>query len=313
MRYSIIIPVYMVESTLRRCVESAVAVCTEDDEILLVDDGSPDRSGEIADELAGNYSGIRVIHKKNGGLSDARNTGLLAAKGEYVLFLDSDDYLDSEEFASFRKSTEAFPHMQIYYCDVLRLRQGATHRMSRKNVKYGQVYTGPDFFKEELSGGQFRAMAPSGVYSRSFLLDHKLFFVEGLLHEDEEWSPRVLLAAKSVVCLQESFYRYEIRCGSITQRADKTENAKAQLEICREHTAICEDLEDVALCRVWKRYIAKMYMHAASVEIRAGLRRTIQKEYVAKTWITGKDFLRFQLFMICPGLYAKVIDRYWIR
>lgn len=313
MRYSIIIPVYMVESTLRRCVESAVAVCTEDDEIILVDDGSPDRSGEIANELAGNYSGIRVIHKKNGGLSDARNTGLRAAKGEYILFLDSDDYLDPEEFAAFRKSVEAFPNMQIYYCDVLRLRQGEAHRMSRNNVKYGQVYTGPDLFKEELSGGRFRAMAQSGVYSRTFLLGHQLFFVEGLLHEDEEWSPRVLLAAQSVVCLQESFYRYEIHSGSITQRVDKTENAKAQLEICREHTAICEGLGDVALCRVWKRYIAKMYMHAASVEIRTGLRRTIQKEYVAKTWITAKDFLRFQLFMICPVLYAKIIDRYWIR
>lgn len=312
MRFSIIIPVYMVENTLQRCVESAVEVCTEDDEILLVDDGSPDRSGEIAEELAGNYSGIRVIHKKNGGLSDARNAGLRAAKGEYVVFLDSDDYFDSEEFVSFRKSAEAFPNIQIYYCDVLRLCQGVTHRMSRKNIKYGQVYAGSDFFRAELSGGKFRAMAQSGVYSRKFLLDNQLFFKEGILHEDEEWSPRVLLVAKSVMCLQESFYRYEIHSGSITQRVDKTENAKAQLEICRKHAAICNSLHDVQLRRFWKCYIAKLYMHAISVEIRAEIPVIIQKEYVANTWITGKDFLRFQFFLMFPGLYARVLDRYWI-
>lgn len=90
---SIIVPVYQVESRLRRCIESILAQTFTDFELILVDDGSPDRCPLICDEYAKNDERIRVIHKKNGGLSSARNAGMEAAQGKYFLFCDSDDYV----------------------------------------------------------------------------------------------------------------------------------------------------------------------------------------------------------------------------
>ena len=93
---SVMIPVYNSESFLRRCVDSATAQTFRDIEILLIDDGSTDSSGQLCDALARTDNRIRVIHRKNGGVADARNTGLDHARGEYLIFLDSDDYIDAD-------------------------------------------------------------------------------------------------------------------------------------------------------------------------------------------------------------------------
>jgi glycosyltransferase involved in cell wall biosynthesis len=95
---SVIIPVYNVEKYLRECVDSVLSQTYKSYEIILVDDGSTDGSGEICDEYIDGHSQVKVIHKANGGLSDARNTGLKNAKGEYVYFLDSDDYIVPDAF-----------------------------------------------------------------------------------------------------------------------------------------------------------------------------------------------------------------------
>ena len=96
MLVSVIVPVYKAEKWLHRCVDSILTQTMEDFELLLIDDGSPDRSGEICDEYAAKDSRVRVFHKENGGVSSARNLGLDNAKGEYICFLDSDDWIDSE-------------------------------------------------------------------------------------------------------------------------------------------------------------------------------------------------------------------------
>ena len=92
---TVVIPVYNVEKYLSKCIESILNQTLPVDEIILVDDGSKDRSGEIADEYAAKYNNIKVIHQENGGLSAARNTGIDAATKEYIAFVDSDDYIDS--------------------------------------------------------------------------------------------------------------------------------------------------------------------------------------------------------------------------
>ena len=93
---SVIVPVYKSRDTLLRCVESLQAQTAKDLELILVDDGSPDGSGTLCDELAGKYAEIRVLHKENGGVSSARNAGIRAARGEYLLFADSDDYVEPD-------------------------------------------------------------------------------------------------------------------------------------------------------------------------------------------------------------------------
>lgn len=107
-KLSVIVPVYKAEKYLHRCVESILTQTFTDFEILLIDDGSPDRSGEICDEYAKKDSRIKVFHKLNGGASDARNVGLDNAQGEYVCFVDSDYELVSPIVREIRKSSENF-------------------------------------------------------------------------------------------------------------------------------------------------------------------------------------------------------------
>lgn len=98
-KISVIVPVYKAENYLHRCVDSLLAQTFQDFEILLIDDGSPDRSGEICDEYAKKDKRVRVFHKKNGGVSSARNLGLDNARGEWICFVDSDDWVDKDTFA----------------------------------------------------------------------------------------------------------------------------------------------------------------------------------------------------------------------
>ena len=99
MKLSVIIPVYRVESTLERCVKSIVGQSYRDLEIILVDDGSPDRCPQMCDDWAARDSRIRVIHKQNGGLSDARNAAIERATGDYLTFVDSDDFIAKDTYA----------------------------------------------------------------------------------------------------------------------------------------------------------------------------------------------------------------------
>lgn len=103
---SIIVPVYNVEKYLKECIDSVISQTYKNLEIILVDDGSTDKSGEICDEYSKKDSRIKVIHKENGGLSDARNVALDIAKGEYIGFVDSDDYVEKDMFETLYKLAE---------------------------------------------------------------------------------------------------------------------------------------------------------------------------------------------------------------
>ena len=113
MKLSVIIPVYRTEATLKRCVESVVSQDAADIEVILVDDGSPDRCPQLCDGWAGRDPRIKVIHKTNGGLSDARNAGIEAAQGDYLTFVDSDDYLGEQTYGPLMKLLADRPDIDI--------------------------------------------------------------------------------------------------------------------------------------------------------------------------------------------------------
>ena len=118
---SVIIPVYNVQDTLERAVESVQNQTYQNIEVILVNDGSTDSSGQICDELAATDERIRVIHKPNGGLSSARNAGIEAAKGEFLSFLDSDDYFDANLYKEFSRDLKENPHLELYIFNVVRV------------------------------------------------------------------------------------------------------------------------------------------------------------------------------------------------
>lgn len=107
-KISVIVPVYNVEKYLRRCIDSILSQTFSDFELLLIDDGSKDKSGDICDEYAAKDARIRVFHKDNGGVSSARNLGLVKANGEFIFFVDSDDYLDNTHLENYSKDIDNF-------------------------------------------------------------------------------------------------------------------------------------------------------------------------------------------------------------
>lgn len=312
--FSIIVPIYKVEEYLPRCVES---VLSQDEryELILVDDGSPDHCGTIAESYAKDNERIKVIHKENGGLSDARNAGLETATGEYIIFLDADDTLLP---SSLRVLADHIAHdgeADIYYANVLRTKDGKTwEKRNKQNLTHGQLYSGLEaLYKEVSENAKYMAMAQAGIYRRTFLEKHHLRFKKGILHEDEEWSPRVALCAEKVMYLDVDYYRYLVREGSITTSANKVKNAQDLISTCAELRRLYASVDYKNLRDYLECYLAKVYIHAVSVLKRANESVHIEKSFTHNKWLSIKDFIRFMLFEASPALYACFIDKNFIK
>lgn len=207
MLLSIIIPIYNVENYVKGCVESILNQLSQEEiEIILVNDGSPDNSIAIVAPLIKGYDNVYVINKKNGGLSSARNTGLKAAKGEYVWFVDSDDTL--------------LPNAVDDICNVLKTRKGldviATVLLTKKEssgktkIEY-QPNTNVTTGREYMFDGNHCGAAQRFILRRQFLIDNDLFFMEGVYHEDGEFGNKMPYLAKSIYVLEKPVYCYLLR------------------------------------------------------------------------------------------------------
>ncbi len=214
-RISIIVPVYNVEAYLRKCVDSILCQTLGDIEILLIDDGSTDSCGGICDEYANQDDRIHVIHKANGGLSDARNAGIDVARGKFIGFVDGDDYVEPEMFESlYRACIE--DGTRIAACDYLSELTGSGKAISHSTGQH-QIMTSEDFFKEVLQYGSAVGM---GVWDKLF--EKSLFeqtrFQVGKLHEDTDILYRLAFQVNEISYLSIPYYIHCLRTGSITDR-----------------------------------------------------------------------------------------------
>lgn len=214
---SVVIPVYNVENYLKRCVESVLSQNFTDYEVILIDDGSVDKSCEICDEYAERYDSIRVLHKKNAGLSHTRNEGIKMANGKYIYFLDSDDYIIDD-------------CLQILYQNAIQ---------NNADVSCGSFgyFDDKDIVKNELSCNN--AYVCNGKEACMLLLYGKRFntsscnillkkdiaeanlFPVGKYHEDEMTTFRYFLNTQKIVITDSKTYLYYQREGSITHRFEK--------------------------------------------------------------------------------------------
>lgn len=215
MRFSVIIPVYNVEPYLAQCLDSVLAQDFADWEAICVNDGSTDGSGEILEQYAARDKRIRVITQPNGGLSAARNTGLDHASGDYILFLDSDDWLENDTLSGIcsRISVSGFHNPKLPDIICFGGWQG-----SRIEQPDDALYaTGWDYYNHHALGHhEFPFVCVVlRCYRRAFLQGNSLRFREGILHEDNHFTPRVCLAAGPTTVIPCAFYHYRIREGSI--------------------------------------------------------------------------------------------------
>lgn len=215
MKISIIIPVYRVEAYLRECIDSVLCQEYSDFEVILVDDGSPDRCGAICDEYAAADARVKVIHKENGGLSDARNAGLACATGEYVLFLDSDDYWNDPDVLNRLVSRVSLTGAELLNFSYQKFFEdtGVTEPYFSVTETMPHPLELPRQLDWLTQRGLYIASACNKMIRRS-LLDG-LSFRKGVFSEDIEWCAKLLVRASSVDFVPEAFYCYRQRSDSI--------------------------------------------------------------------------------------------------
>ena len=216
---SIIIPVFNVEKYLEKCVESVINNNFINYEIILVNDGSTDNSGEICDQLKEKYKDIiTVVHKENGGLSSARNSGIRKAKGKYLMFVDSDDLLNKIDFEKiFSKEVDIIQYKMVYYYE------NTDKYIHLKNIdEQCNQYGLKDYIKHQISSGTLSVSACDKIIKRELITKNKLFFKEGLLSEDINWSLELYLYSNSIVSYNDEIYIYrKQRKNSITNTTNK--------------------------------------------------------------------------------------------
>jgi glycosyltransferase involved in cell wall biosynthesis len=216
--FSIIVPVYNVEGYLAQCLESILCQTFSNFELILINDGSTDSSLEICQQYQQNFHQIRLIDQKNGGLSDARNKGILAAKGDYIIFTDSDDYWIGNEVLQDLNNLikESNPDLVIHEESRFFSEKDVACKYNQRFIKNksGRV---EDEILNLVYYDLYVASAWDKVIKRSILIDNQLFFPVGRKSEDIEWCAKLLQHIKTYSIYPKSFYTYrQVRQGSIT-------------------------------------------------------------------------------------------------
>ncbi|MBQ3691504.1 MAG: glycosyltransferase [Bacteroidales bacterium] len=204
---SVIVPIYKVENYLRECVDSIISQSYNNLEIILVDDGSPDNCPKICDEYAQKDSRIKVIHKPNGGLSDARNAGIEIAKGEYLSFVDSDDVIHPQMIEVLMKPLIEDKCLKMSACQFLEFDDSKEFEKNQE-LKPLETIDYQEYFTKKIW-----ATAWGKVYERRLFENIK--YPVGRYHEDEFTTYKVCYEAKIVVYTKSQMYFYRQREGSI--------------------------------------------------------------------------------------------------
>lgn len=220
---SVVVPVYNVEAFLPQCIDSLLAQTHPNLEIILVDDGSKDSSGAICDRYAAEHSCIQVIHKENGGLSDARNVGIAAAKGDYIGFVDSDDFVRPEMY---RSLLQALCHGEaIATCGRYTTDEAGNLTGEEFTLDAPKTYIAAEAMNEILVGGPVDVAAWDKLY-RKDLFDGITFPV-GEINEDAAIIFRLVDKAEKIVHIGAPMYYYRGRSGSITKSGYKPNKIQA--------------------------------------------------------------------------------------
>lgn len=311
MKLSIIIPVYNVEQYVGKCIESCLNQDLPKDEyeIIVVNDGSPDNSVQIVEQYIKPENNVRLVHRENGGLSAARNTGIREAKGDYIWFVDSDDWIEPNVTANlvrhaFEKELDVLCfNYQYVYLD------GSIKCCAIPCEEEERVYDGFQFIQ---SVG-VRPAAWVALYRRDHLQKWNLEFYEGILHEDQEFTPRAYALAKRIAFVDEIGYNYYQREGSI-MRSCRNEKR------CRDLLTVADSLykfaqkymkndRDAYLCMINKVSFAFSQSLAFYNPFYFSLKEYKDKEYYPlkiNTQISSKLCWKYRLINFSLVIYLKL-------
>jgi glycosyltransferase involved in cell wall biosynthesis len=328
-KISIIVPIYKVEPYLKRCIISILDQSFSDFELILVDDGSPDQCGAICDQYAEQDKRVKVIHKRNGGLSSARNAGISIAKGDYIGLVDGDDYLHEKMFEVLYK--QAMLHSaDMVVCDFLKVNDNenveTVHQTSQPIIK---KYTNIEalqqlFVKEEgayftNSGNNTKwIVAWNKLYKRE-LFDN-LPYEEGRICEDEFIIHKLLFRCKKILSVSSKLYFYVQRSNSIIssayslKRFDKVYALKDRADFFMKIKE--RKLQNLAYKSYldsffWNYYLAKNELSNINKEL-MHLKQTLNNSVflvLKNPYITMKQKIAVAGFIISPVFYEFLFNK----
>lgn len=306
MLFSIIVPVYNVEPYLEECLRSVLEQSFADYEILLVNDGSTDNSGQICEDFAKKDPRIRVFHQRNSGLSVARNVAMKAAQGDYFVFVDSDDALAENALQTISEA------IQEQNPDVI---SGYTYRMSaREGRKDGisfcseldSVVSGWVFFERALRQNKMRVGPPSFVVKRTLWEENQIMFYPGIYHEDDHWTVILLYYAQRVLDLKVRWYI--VRCDNMTSitrdPAKAAKRARDRVTVSRLLADFFDGKEGPEMA-AFHDNISAQYMYAI---YSGGMEKDpdVDRFFPLSQARTGKYRAKALLFALSPSLACKL-------
>ena len=264
---SIIIPVYNVEKWLNKCIDSILSQSYENFEVILVNDGSTDKSGDICDKYSKEDNRIKVFHNKNKGLSYSRNFGVKNSNGKYVMFVDSDDFIsDIDIIDKFINILEKDKSDFIYtsYCRFNDENEDEITEILPIDINNNHIKgkLGIEILSMLIEKNNYHHAAYLKICNRKFLIENNLLFKEGIYHEDAEWSPKLFYYAKRISIYNEPYYMRRMRENSIITTTNEVSIRKKindRLNIANELIKFFNNIEESHSKKVIINDFVRMY------------------------------------------------------
>lgn len=316
---SVIVPVYKVEDCLDKCVRSIVHQTYSNLEIILVDDGSPDHCGDMCDAWAEKDSRIKVVHKENGGLSDARNAGLKIATGSLISFIDSDDWVEAD-FLEVLLAAMDGRKAQIAECAVELVDEAGSVLCCRETAKVPYLDKLDGLHRMILEDGIYQTVW-NKLYRREIL--EGIFFEKGKCHEDDFWTYQVFDRMEYLAVVERPMYHYLQRSSSIMgagynlKRLDGLEARFCRMEYLRQYDALrCLTQQQLMLDCMWHLQSALRCLNGQAQETAVDtiikMKKEIPKVSCGKLTLNTKYKNWYRLFVLAPKLTARVRNLFGI-
>ncbi|MEH7388528.1 glycosyltransferase, partial [Bacillus sp. JJ1521] len=326
-KISIIVPIYKVELYLRKCVDSILNQTFTDFELILVNDGSPDNCGKLCDEYAMSDSRVMVIHKENGGLSSARNAGIKIAKGKYIGFVDSDDYINKKMYEILYNNAELH-QSDVVVCDVIKVEVDLSNDLEQcldsdydvqnfTNIEaLNQLYSpNENVFDPMGKGGERWIFAVNKLYKKN--LFQSLKYQEGVIYEDELIVHRIYYQSTMVTSVSAKLYYYVQRPDSIVyspfsiKKFDRVFALKERADFFKSISQ--KNLHEKAFkcyleVLIWYYFVAKSNLSDVGKELKK-LKKTLNGNIVSlmkNPYISWKQKGMIIMFIINPSIYGNI-------
>ena len=309
-RLSVIVPVYKVEKYIHNCVDSILNQTFSDFEVILVDDGSPDRCGEICDSYASLDKRIKVIHQSNGGLSAARNKGIEIARGEIIGFVDSDDEISADMYEKMLQYLDD-NQLDIVCADTYSVKN--EKKTFRPRYPEDKLFSRDEAINEILTGRLDNA-APNKIFKRSVIGEIRFPF--GRVYEDVATVYRYIYRSKKVGYMCQPYYYYYKRPGSITKnnlnskgRYDCFCGYKERVEFAEQHQLPClEQCKVQALETALSTLTAFYAMNERTdsekyLDVTAFIRNHSEPRFISQ--LSAKHRFLIYCFQHCPSVYKS--------